>query len=440
MSAFASLVDDRAGEGVFRVDRAVYTDPEVFAAEIETIFEGNWIYLAHESQIASPGDYLAVWMGRQPVIVNRRADGSVGAMLNACAHRGARLTPTRQGKATTFVCRYHGWCYDTFGACTKIKDERTSALPPGASRADFALKTVPLLESYKGFIFGSLNADAPPLAEHLGEALPVIDLLADQSPEGMEVVPGQASYVVDGNWKLQTENGVDGYHVSTVHRNFVTTIQRRDLSSGATGAKRTDNTRFMGKTRNGCYDLGNGHNLIWTERGMPESAPLWEARDRLLPLVGERKWNWMCARGRNLLLFPNVFLMDQSSTQIRVIRPISASRTEVTVHCIAPKGESRAARTARLSKFRDFFLMSGLATPDDSAALEDTQAGCDGRLDRWNDLSRGIAAMLDGGDDAASDLGIRPVSTSPRWDHETLYHGQYRQWRRLMARADRTAA
>ncbi len=435
MSAFASLVDDRSAEGVFRVDRSIYTDPEVFAAEIERIFEGGWLYLAHESQVAEPGAWLAVWMGRQPVIVNRRADGSLGALLNACAHRGARLTPTRRGKAPIFVCRYHGWCYDTYGRCTRIKDERGAALPPGVSRADFALKTVPRLASYKGFVFGSLNPDAPPLEEHLGEARPVIDLLADQSPDGMEVVAGEASYVVDGNWKLQTENGVDGYHVSTVHRNFVSTIRRRDLNSGASGAARTDNTRFTEALRNGCYDLGNGHNLIWTERGMPEAAPLWEARERLLPEVGERKWTWMCARGRNLLLFPNVFLMDQSSTQIRVIRPLAPDRTEVTVHCIAPRGESRAARAARLAKFRDFFLMSGLATPDDSAALEDTQRGCEGRLDRWNDLSRGFGAMQPGGDDAADDLGIRPVSSSPRWDHETLYHGQYRQWRRLMADA-----
>ena len=430
---FVSMIDDRASQGVFRIDRAVYTDPAVFAAEVEAIFEGSWIYLAHESQIPEPGDYIAVWMGRQPVIVNRRADGTIGGLINACAHRGARLTPTERGRATTFVCRYHGWCYDTFGACTKVKDERAAGWPEGTTRRDFGLKTVPRVESYRGFVFGSLEAGVPELGEHLGEARPVIDLIADQSDRGMEVVPGTARYVVDGNWKFQTENGVDGYHVSTVHRNFVTTVQRRDAQSGASGAARTDNTRFMGRTRNGCYDLGGGHNLIWTERGMPESAPLWEARERLLEQVGERRFKWMCARGRNLLIFPNVFLMDQSSTQIRVIRPLSADRTEVTVHCIAPKGESRAARAARLSKFRDFFLMSGLATPDDSAALEDTQVGCEGRLDRWNDFSRGLGAMVPGGDDAADELGIRPVSTSPRWDHETLYYGQYRRWRELMA-------
>ena len=39
-------------------------------------------------------------------------------------------------------------------------------------------------------------------------------------------------------------------------------------------------------------------------------------------------------------LYPNVYLMDQFSTQIRVIRPIAVDKTEVTIWCFAPKGES----------------------------------------------------------------------------------------------------
>lgn len=48
-----------------------------------------------------------------------------------------------------------------------------------------------------------------------------------QSPTGeLEVLPGKGHYTYAGNWKLQNENGLDGYHVSTVH-NYVATVQHR---------------------------------------------------------------------------------------------------------------------------------------------------------------------------------------------------------------------
>ena len=48
----------------------------------------------------------------------------------------------------------------------------------------------------------------------------------------------------------------------------------------------------------------------------------------------------MVQRSRNLCLYPNVYLMDQFSSQIRTYRPIAVDKTEVTIYCIAPKGEA----------------------------------------------------------------------------------------------------
>ncbi len=55
----------------------------------------------------------------------------------------------------------------------------------------------------------------------------IIDLIVDQSPDGLEVLRGSSTYIYDGNWKLQTENGADGYHVSAVHWNYAATTSRR---------------------------------------------------------------------------------------------------------------------------------------------------------------------------------------------------------------------
>ena len=82
-----SLVD--AGRGL--VSRRVYSDPEIY--ELERIFERCWLFLAHRARSPSPGDFFSTRMGEDPVLVVRQNDGSIGAFLNACSHRGMRVCP-----------------------------------------------------------------------------------------------------------------------------------------------------------------------------------------------------------------------------------------------------------------------------------------------------------------------------------------------------------
>ena len=63
-------VDD-AEAGIYRANRRIFTDEEIFELEMKHIFEGNWIYLAHESQVPNPGDYFTTYIGRQPVVITR---------------------------------------------------------------------------------------------------------------------------------------------------------------------------------------------------------------------------------------------------------------------------------------------------------------------------------------------------------------------------------
>ncbi|MGK9608181.1 benzoate 1,2-dioxygenase large subunit, partial [Salmonella enterica subsp. enterica] len=79
------------------------------------------------------------------------------------------------------------------------------------------LKRLARFENYRGFLFGSLSDAVPELCDYLGETRVIIDQMVDQAPLGLEVLRGSSSYVYDGNWKLQIENGADGYHVSSVH-------------------------------------------------------------------------------------------------------------------------------------------------------------------------------------------------------------------------------
>ena len=47
-----------------RVHRSVYTDPAIFDAEMEHIWEKTWVYCGHESQVPKVGDYWTLQIGR----------------------------------------------------------------------------------------------------------------------------------------------------------------------------------------------------------------------------------------------------------------------------------------------------------------------------------------------------------------------------------------
>ena len=94
----SAVVEDPEA-GVYRANRRIFTDEEVFELEMKHIFEGNWIYLAHESQVPEKGDYFTTYMGRQPVVITRGQDGELNLLINACAHRGAMIEATERAFA-----------------------------------------------------------------------------------------------------------------------------------------------------------------------------------------------------------------------------------------------------------------------------------------------------------------------------------------------------
>ena len=136
-----------------------------------------------------------------------------------------------------------------------------------------------------------------PLAEHLGEAAKIIDMIVDQSPEGLEVLRGSSTYIYDGNWKLQTENGADGYHVSAVHWNYAATTSRRKDGGSRSTPIRAMSAGGWAKQGGGFYSFENGHLLLWTNWANPEDRPNWERRDELRARVrpGAAPTGWCSA-------------------------------------------------------------------------------------------------------------------------------------------------
>lgn len=430
-AGYAQLIDDRPGDGIFRINRAIYNDPAVLEAEYRRIFEGGWLFLCHESIVPKPGDFFGTHMGRQPVFVMRTEDGAIAAYLNACGHRGSLLVKARSGNARILACPYHGFCFDTRGRCVSAP-KRATGWPERFDLAQFDLRPIARIDSYRGLVFGSLTPDVPSLEEHLGAATALIDIFVAPAPQPLEIVGGYSIYQTACNWKVMHENGPDAFHAPVVHNNFAAAIAYREKHAGAAGLRKTDTGRLTARIASASYDLGNGHTAFWHQRPSPEAFPIFQEREALARRFTPGQLAWIVERGRHVTIFPNLLLNDLASTHLRVYRPLGIDRMETIIWCLAPAGEAAEARAARLRKFEDFFLPSGMATPDDVAIAEAAQKASWAQASPWSVLSRGLASCHDGPDAAARELGFAPRVSSDSWDHEIAIRGVYRRWLEMM--------
>ena len=430
------FIDDRPQDGVFRVHRDVFRDPELFDLEIRHIFESTWAFLGLESELANPHDYLTTRIGRQPVLVTRDGAGKLGAFINSCRHRGAVVAHEAKGNRKVHVCTYHGWTYDSGGRCIAVNAEKSGAYTPAFHADDHGLLPLAKFGNYRGFLFGSLSPDVPALEDHLGGSKAFLDLFADQGPDGIEALPGSVTFTFEANWKTQIENAVDSYHFATTHASYIGVLGRKGARAGTDTANAYADIRARSrKLERGAFDFGRGHSATWGPIPNPESRPLHLSRDELVARVGEVRAKWMFYM-RNMTVFPNLQISENIAPQLRVIRPLSVDRTEMTAWCIGPKGESREARRLRIRHYEDFFNPSGLATSDDVATYRDCQNGFEGWAIDWQQAyARGMGVLKTGRGPHGDELGIVPAS----WVHgpydmgdETCNQSAYREWVRLI--------
>src|SRR5664279_6072578 len=86
-------------EGISRVPMQVFTDPEIYAWEQDLIFRGpTWSFLCLDIEIPAPGDYITTRIGDTPIIVVRRADGGINALVNRCVHKGSLICHQAKGR------------------------------------------------------------------------------------------------------------------------------------------------------------------------------------------------------------------------------------------------------------------------------------------------------------------------------------------------------
>ncbi|SCW75691.1 Phenylpropionate dioxygenase, large terminal subunit [Sphingobium faniae] len=417
MKSFGDLVQED------RVHGSVYLDPAIFEREMEAIFAATWVYVGHEGEIPRPGDFRLRAIGRQPVIFVRDHEGAVRVLMNRCTHRGNAVCVAERGNADGFTCAYHGWRFRLNGdlAAVPYGDRYDEAF----DRSTLGLRPAARVENYRGLVFASLRSEGSSLREHLGAGvLAELDDLTDMSPDGdLDVRAGVHKTVYDGNWKLQLENSMDGYHPNFVHRSHFDNIRARTGNDPRVHA--------TSRTQAHLYDLGNGH-ASWHNTGLMRSGsqsnpaiamgegPVREYADALMARHGEERGRHLLAKGSvHLMIFPNVIFIG---SHIRMIQPISVDRTEVYLLPVLLKGAPRALNTRRLRAHEAFYGPAGAGAPDDVEIFRRVQHGLRAGGDPWVLLSRGATMEQQGGNGYAMGQITDEIAQRAIW----------RQWRTMM--------
>jgi phenylpropionate dioxygenase-like ring-hydroxylating dioxygenase large terminal subunit len=368
-----------------RIHASLYTDPRIFADEMERIFHRGWVFIGHASEIPNPGDFVTRPLGTQPAIMVRGADGEIAVLLNRCRHRGTMVCAVDRGTTRTFACPYHGWTYDLSGALIGVP--YPGGYDSAFDRSRRGLARAPRIASYRGFVFASLAASGITLEEHLGPATRLIDRSCDLSPEGeVALTAGWVKHRCAANWKMLPENDSDGYHLGFVHKALFKTV--RSQYQTVVGDERTIKAVVR--------DWGHGHiEIDWSPgyQGTFEwfgGAPASLTADYVTRM--ERRYG--AARAQQLLfegpahalIFPNLFLGE---TNVAIVQPVSVDEC---VHWHTPifwKGvpefNSRLLRQSEAGMGPASFLM-----PEDLAIAARNHAGLQARHVEWLELSRGL--------------------------------------------------
>lgn len=405
-----------------RIHGSVYSDPALYAEEMEKIWRKGWVYVGHTSEVPEPGDYRLTSIAGESVIMVRDQDGDVQLVMNRCAHRANAVCQAERGNASFFRCAYHGWTYKCSGELVGVT--YADAFPDTFRRDEIGLSKPPRMDSYRGFIFGSLSPTGISLADHLGLATREIDKFVNQSPLGeIDLRAGVNKHQYRANWKFQFENTMDNYHVNFTHQAIMSRRRSSYMTPPAGQVKAPPFTMV-------CRGYPGGHSSFDRIVNDPEfvgnsggpgldnlSASPWgrEYLEAMKKGHGEQRAREILALGSShSAIFPNLMFVQH---EVRTIIPVSPTETIKLGWPALLKGAPEELNEARLRSHEGFFGPAGGGAPDDLEMFARNQVGLSSTVNPWLTLQRGIHTEYDDAD--GTRVGRLPDELPQRhfWHH-----------------------
>jgi choline monooxygenase len=209
---------------MLNLDPSLYCSPETFESERDRIFARQWQLVGPLSRVSEAGQYVATEIAGLKVFVLRGRDGELRAFRNVCRHRGARLIPEGSGRCGPIRCPYHNWVYDDRG---ELINAPWFGEDPSFSKAEWPLERV-AIQTWRGLVFVAIAPQCE-LEQQLGELIPE---LRDEPIESYSAVR-EERLAFPANWKIYTDNFVEGYHIPGIHPTFFAAIDFEQFKTTA---------------------------------------------------------------------------------------------------------------------------------------------------------------------------------------------------------------
>jgi len=292
----------------------LYVDPVYLELERDRIFAKTWQLAARAEQLERTGDFVAVEVAGEPVVLVRDGD-AIRGFHNICLHRAGPVAEGC-GRRQTLQCRYHGWTYNLRGGLIRAPEmEGVEGFSPEEMRL------LPVQVAVWGpLVFVNIDPKAPPLTHFLED----IPQRASQFNAGAMRYVMRKEYELACNWKVYVDNYLEGYHVPVVHPGL-----HKELDYDG---YRVETFRYYSRQHAPLRAMRPGEQRQYTTTSPGE----------------EPQYYWV---------FPNVMLnVYLGQMQTNVVEPIDHQRTRVTFEWFALQPPAEPATDpawSRLVAFSD---------------------------------------------------------------------------------------